>query len=100
MILLLLFFVLAAAADWFSVLWYEAREHRKVGRLALLSMAIETLAWVPIWFALTSGDYRIALVSIAGSGAGAALGLARVTRQKSNPVVDAGATPPARPPTT
>ncbi len=72
-----LFFLLAAAADALSVRWHVAREKRDVGAMIALSMVLETLTWVPIWFALTFNDWRIAAVSIAGSGVGAALGMVR-----------------------
>lgn len=75
--LLAVFFLLAAGADWLSVAWQSAREHRQPWRLSLISMSLEALTWLPVWFALTLEDWRIALVSIAGSGVGAAIGLRR-----------------------
>jgi len=76
---LALFLFLAAAADALSVRWHVAREKRDVGVMIALSMMLETLTWVPIWFALTYADWRIAAVSIVGSGAGTALGMLRRT---------------------
>lgn len=78
------FFVLAAAADALSVRWQEARERREVARLALLSMVLEALTWLPVWFAITAEDWRIAAVSIAGSGLGAAWGMRRSTQTLPN----------------
>lgn len=73
--LLLLFFVMAAATDGLSVWWQEAREADNAAGVAGLSMLLETLTWLPVWFALRGNDWRIAAFSVAGSAAGAYLAM-------------------------
>jgi len=79
---LALFFVMAAAADTLSVLWQNARERDAILALGGLSMALEALGWLPLWFALMRQDMGIAIVSIAGSGVGAVLGAWQVRRSQ------------------
>ena len=99
---LLAFFVLAAIADWFSVAWQSARERQQMARLVALSMALESLTWIPVWFALTWEDWRVAAASVLGSAAGAAFGLTRVAGQNSDSVVSPisvdGGSPASSPP--
>lgn len=77
--LLAVFFVLAGCADFLSIRWQEAREAGNALRLAVLSMTLEALTWIPVWFALTLEDWRIAAVSILGSGIGAAWGIRQIS---------------------
>lgn len=98
---LALFFALAAVADWVTVLWHSEREKGHVFRTAGLSMVLESLSWLPVWFALQLEDYRIAIVSILGSAAGTAFGLFRINRKDGNPVEEIPLPPvsPSCPPT-
>ena len=73
------FFLLAAAGDWLSVRWHEAREARRVGRVVGISMVLEVLTWIPILALVIAEDWRIAAVSVAGSGAGAWWGMRRAS---------------------
>lgn len=73
--MLLVFFVMATLVDYLTVKWHEAREQKRVTRLAALSGIIELLNWAPIWFALTQNDLSVALASIAGSIVGSVWGV-------------------------
>ena len=84
---LIAFAVLSAAADGLSILWHHARESRRYIAVASLSMALEAISWIPIWFAITDQDYRIAVASIVGSALGSSAGLLFVNRQHRNSVV-------------
>lgn len=72
---LLLFFVLAALADWLTCKWHSARERKDPVYAAGVSMLLEALSWAPIWFAITQEDVSIAFMSVLGSGLGTWLGL-------------------------
>lgn len=87
--LLALFFVFAVAADHLTMLWHAAKDNKQPVKLVGISMALESLGWIAIWFALSGDeDPWIAAVSIAGSGCGTALGYCRVARQNRNTVVE------------
>lgn len=87
LVALLLFFVFAAAADQVTMLWHDARDTSRVLRLVALSMLLESLGWVATWFAFVGEDWRIAVVSILGSGVGTAFGFYHVRRKNRNAIV-------------
>lgn len=80
--LLLLFFLLATLSDVATVHWHSAREADRIVATSALSVLLECLTWLPVWFALSEDDYRIAVVSVVGSAVGTALGMARVRRKR------------------
>jgi len=75
--LLVIFFLLAAVADVFTVWWHRCRERGHIIGTVLISLVLETLSWAPIWWALTQSNWKIAAVSIIGSGVGTATGMLR-----------------------
>ncbi len=75
--LLPVFFLLAAASDWFTCQWLRARESNKLWLAVLLSMVLETLTWIPLWCALAYDQPAIAGACILGSAVGTGLGLRR-----------------------
>lgn len=68
-------FVLAASSEWLTLLWHRARERRYVTRVVAVSIILETVSWIPIWYAIVYTSWEVAAASIVGSGLGAALGL-------------------------
>lgn len=70
--------VVAAATDALAVAWHAARERRAAGRAALIAMALEAAAWLPVLAAIETGDPRIAVAAVAGSGLGCALAIRRL----------------------
>lgn len=83
MLFLAAFFVFAVLGDVVTILWHDAREQRRYGRFVGLSAAFEVLGWIPLWFAFTRQDWRIAAVSIVGSVIGATFGLWWVSGHES-----------------
>ena len=71
------FFALAAAGDIATVAWHRARERERVARVVVLSAALETLTWIPVWFALEWSDPWIAVASIGGASFGTALSFSK-----------------------
>lgn len=77
---LTLFFTLAVLSDWLTLKWHSARENQKIFLVVLLSVVLESLTWLPVWFAISFENPWIALVSVLGSAAGSALGMRNITR--------------------
>lgn len=71
---LVLFAVLAAGVDYLSCVWHRARERGARGTGAAVSVALDVLGWLPIWFAIDWQDVRILVASAIGSGIGSVLG--------------------------
>lgn len=69
------FFALALVADLLAVSWHGCRETQRVAAAAAISMGLETLSWLPIWFALTLDDPAVPLACVVGSGVGTAWAL-------------------------
>ena len=78
--------IIAAVFDYASCAWHRARESKRIFAQTMISMSLELLHWIPIWFAITEEDWKIAGVSILGSGLGTWLGAS--TREDSDPVVE------------
>ena len=76
--ILLGFFTLAAVLDVLSCQWHRARERGAVLVGSGLAMLLEGLAWLPLWVAIQTDDFRVMIVSVLGSGVGTAIGLRRV----------------------
>ena len=74
------FFILAAIADYLTCLYHDNRERDNIWTTSSISMGLETLSWIPIWFALTQENVWIAIVSIVGSGVGTAIGLKKTRK--------------------
>lgn len=74
-----LVFVFAAATDVLAVHYHAAREAGRAGRAAVVAMLLEAASWLPIAVALETGDWRIAVASVAGSGVGTWRAVARLT---------------------
>lgn len=72
---LLCFFVLAALGDYLSVYWHKFREQKRVVPATVLSILLETLNWVPVWFAIEWGDVRILVASVLGAAVGTAVAM-------------------------
>lgn len=90
-------FALGFAADYITVEWHRAREAMAINRTAILSMALETLTWIPVMLFVIADDPIVALVSVVASGAGTRSGLRRVAREQGDPVVHSAiTTEPAR----
>lgn len=79
--IVLVVLILAAVTDALSVAWHGARERGEANRAALLAMAIEAAAWLPVLAAIETGaGYELAAASILGSGIGCRLAVRRVSR--------------------
>lgn len=72
-------FILAAALDYLSVKWQKHREEGNRSKVALLSMLLELLGWVPVWLAITTQDYMVVVASVVGSGLGAFMAVERIS---------------------
>lgn len=77
-------FVFAAATDVLAVQYHAAREARAAGRAAVVAMLLEAAAWLPIAVALETGDWRVAVAAVAGSGVGTWRAVARLNRVQTN----------------
>lgn len=73
----LVMFLMAAAADWLSCEWHQARERRQLARLGALSAVIEALNWIPVYVAIVQEDISLVIAAILGSVVGAVIGGAR-----------------------
>jgi hypothetical protein len=74
---LLVFFSLAAFGDIVTVWWHRCREADRVFTTSLLSGVLEVLTWLPLWFAITLDDWRIAVACVLGSMVGTGIGMRR-----------------------
>lgn len=81
-LMLLGFGALAVASDWLSCVWHRAREQRKVYLGALVAALMESLTWLPLWFAIEWNDFRILIVSVLGSAVGSIWGFRGQTQKK------------------
>lgn len=75
--LFILFLFLGIAYSRLSCAWLDARDRGSRWAAVLIDMGMDTLAWLPVWFALTTEDWTIAIASIIGSGLGTAWGVGR-----------------------
>jgi hypothetical protein len=69
-------FVIAAATDYLSVAWQEAREQRHAVRCANLAVLLEAVSWGAILFAF-AGLWSVVAASLAGSWLGSWYGVRR-----------------------
>lgn len=75
-------FAAAIVYDVLSIRWTRAAARdattwRAYGAGIALAIALEALRWLPILFAIRTGDASLALVSVAGSAVGNAVALPR-----------------------
>lgn len=87
LIILIGVFVFEILGDYLSCLWHDARESGKIWTQTLISMILGALNWIPVWFAITLEDWRIALISVLGTGLGTALGAFSVRRKNRDAVI-------------
>jgi hypothetical protein len=75
---LLVVLLVAALTDVAAVAWHHARERGLAGRAAALAMLLEAAGWLPVAWAIETGDMRVAGASIVGSGIGCWLAVRRL----------------------
>jgi hypothetical protein len=95
-VVLAVVFLLSAATDWLGILYHRARERGHRWRGAALSMLLEGLPWIALYFAITE-DYRVIIASVLGSGVGSFFGFPKVQAPLQAPRVVSllGFRPPA-----
>lgn len=76
-------FIVEALGDYLSCMWHDARENGRIATQVVISMFLQALTWIPIWFAIQTEDWRIAMISIVGTGFGTMLGALRVKKRKA-----------------
>lgn len=85
----ILVFLLGFAADFLTVEWHKSRENLQISRTVALSMALETLTWIPVILFVVADDPIVALVAVLASGFGTRAGMVRITREHADPIVKA-----------
>jgi hypothetical protein len=85
-IALLVGFACAAALDWLSCAWQEARDRGDLWVGIPVAMVLESVAIVPTWLTIREDNVAIALAAVVGAGVGTAIGFRRSkARRVPNP---------------
>jgi len=82
-IAVIVFLVVAYAADYVTIEWHKARESRNKSRTTILSGVLETISWSPILIAISTENstaWACAVASVIGSCIGTWHGMMKLEK--------------------
>lgn len=74
---LALFFAVAVASDWLTVVWHRHRESGSAANAIAVGCVLQAVAWVPLVAAIDGrvNVWLVAAVDVAGAAVGIAIGM-------------------------